>query len=634
MRGSGWNDLDRPANRLFRPARAFSTFHELERCYDTALQALLQDLSREIQRTLGLARRFGGGRLGPVAALSTLQGIAQMAAAGSMMPFLSLATSPDPANTAAGRFFAQFHPGSAVLIAGMITLLCQVAAGALGLAGDYARSRFAYLTTQRLSAEMMTRAAAQPYLVHLQSSVPLQLKRLRDDVHVFLTEVLLPLMDAIVRAATALLLVVVLLLINPWATVILGAIFGAIYALILVRLRGYLLGANRRRSDLIRRQFHTASELLTNIKILIVTGSRRHFVDRYAMACRELAENETPVSVLRVAPRALMEMLAFAALVLVVLAGLKFPEHAAGWLPLTGTFAMAGYRLLPSLSLVYSQMVSFLTRRSVVDEILQTLDRHGSASHFEGPAKPLTFSQSIELRIPGFQYPGQSAPALGRIELFLPKGSHHAIVGPSGSGKSTLLDLLLGLHPLASGGVYVDGELVTEETMEGWRALIGYVPQDIQLLDGTIRENIQFGRPTDEALLHEVSEIAQLDGFIGTQLVNGFDTLTGEGGIQVSGGQRQRIALARALYRQPALLIFDEATSALDQATERAVLRALEQRRPGLTMLTVAHRPAAVRHASHLILLEHGRVVATGSFSDLESREPLFRNLVHSTDAA
>jgi len=263
--------------------------------------SFIQDLSREIGRTLGLARRFGGGRLGPVAGLSAAQGFAQMTAAGAMLPFLTLATEPHAQETFAGGLLAGLPRDTAILASGSITLFLQIAAGGLGLAGDYARSRFAHLTTQRLSAEMMSRVAAQPYLYHLQSNSALQLKRLRDDVHVFLTEVLLPLMDAIVRAATAILLIGVLFFISPLATLILGTISGGIYVLVLLRLRGFLLRANRQRAELVRRQFHTASELLTNMKILIVTGTRQHFVDRYAQATRDLAENEIPVSVLRVA---------------------------------------------------------------------------------------------------------------------------------------------------------------------------------------------------------------------------------------------------------------------------------------------------------------------------------------------
>jgi len=557
-----------------------------------------------------------------------------MTAAGAMLPFLTLASNPQAQETFAGGLLAGLPRDTTILATGSITLLLQIAAGGLGMAGDYARSRFAHLTTQRLSAEMMSRVAAQPYVYHLQSNSALQLKRLRDDVHVFLTEVLLPLMDAIVRAATAILLIGVLFFISPLATLILGAIFGGIYVLILLRLRGFLLRANRQRGDLIRRQYHTAAELLTNMKILIVNGSRQHFVDRYAQATRDLAENEIPVSVLRVAPRMIMEMLAFTALVVVVLGTFQFPERASAWLPLTGTFAMAGYRLLPSLSLVYSQMVSFLTRRSVVDEILQTLE--GTPVPTAPPMKPtpLNFARTVELRIPGFRFPGQGVPALDAIDLCIPKGSHTGITGPSGAGKSTLLDLLLGLHTPDSGGIFVDGEQVHPENLEAWRALIGYVPQDIQLLDGTILDNILFGRAHDEALLRTVAEVAQLDRFIREDLASGYETLTGERGVQLSGGQRQRIALARALYRQPEILIFDEATSALDQATERALLRALQTWRPGLTMITVAHRAAAVRQATLIHLLERGRIVSSGTFAELEAGEPLFRNLVQTTDAA
>jgi len=175
---------------------------------------------------------------------------------------------------------------------------------------------------------------------------------------------------------------------------------------------------------------------------------------------------------------------------------------------------------------------------------------------------------------------------------------------PTGSGKSTLVDLLLGLYEATAGAILVDGRPLTPALVPWWQACIGYVPQDIFLLDDTIARNVAFGLPDNEidlARLREACAMAQLLDFIETDLPDGFDTNVGERGVRLSGGQRQRIGLARALYHRPSLLILDEATSALDMTTEAKLLQALRSLAGKLTMVVAAHRLSAVANCNQLI---------------------------------
>jgi ABC-type multidrug transport system fused ATPase/permease subunit len=188
------------------------------------------------------------------------------------------------------------------------------------------------------------------------------------------------------------------------------------------------------------------------------------------------------------------------------------------------------------------------------------------------------------------------------------------VIGPTGSGKSTLVDLLLGLYLPTAGHILIDGQLLTLALVPSWLASIGYVPQDIFLIDDTIARNVAFGLPDekiDSARLREACAMAQILDFIEAELRDGFETKVGERGIRLSGGQRQRLGLARALYHRPSLLILDEATSALDVATEAKLLQALRGLSGKLTMVVAAHRLSAVANCDQLIDLSNA-VAAVG----------------------
>jgi ABC-type multidrug transport system fused ATPase/permease subunit len=190
------------------------------------------------------------------------------------------------------------------------------------------------------------------------------------------------------------------------------------------------------------------------------------------------------------------------------------------------------------------------------------------------------------------------------LSIIIPKNTSVGVIGPTGSGKSTFVDLLLGLYLPTAGEILIDGQLLTPALVPSWQASIGYVPQDIFLIDDTITRNVAFGLPDekiDRARLREACAMAQILDFIEAELPDGFATKVGERGIRLSGGQRQRIGLARALYNRPSLLILDEATSALDVATEAKLLEALRSLSGKLTMVVAAHRLSAVANCDQLI---------------------------------
>ncbi len=204
------------------------------------------------------------------------------------------------------------------------------------------------------------------------------------------------------------------------------------------------------------------------------------------------------------------------------------------------------------------------------------------------------------------------------------------MVGSTGSGKTTIVDVLLGLLEPDSGALIVDGEEISSGQMPRWQRSVGYVPQSIFLADDTIEANIAFGispRAVDRDAVQRAAKIANLHDFILRDLPEGYATPVGERGVRLSGGQRQRIGIARALYRDPQLLILDEATSALDNLTERAVMDAVHNLGGQKTIILVAHRLSTVRECDCIHLVEDGRVVASGPYDELIHESEEFRAL-------
>ena len=263
--------------------------------------------------------------------------------------------------------------------------------------------------------------------------------------------------------------------------------------------------------------------------------------------------------------------------------------------------------------------------------ILQTLPVHGhllaSLEDWRRQAEPApveappTLTRSIALSGVGYRHAARAdgPPALDGITAAIPAKRTTALVGPSGAGKSTLADIVMGLVAPDEGAVLVDGVPLDGPARVAWRRRIGYVPQDPFLFHRTIRENLALARPgADEAELWRALEEAAVADTVRT-LPQGLDTVVGDRGARLSGGERQRIALARALLRRPDLLVLDEATASLDAETEGQVADTLRRLHGRLTVLVVAHRPSTVRAADHVLVLEGGRLLAGGSWTDVRA---------------
>ncbi|MBR2643612.1 MAG: ABC transporter ATP-binding protein [Lentisphaeria bacterium] len=343
---------------------------------------------------------------------------------------------------------------------------------------------------------------------------------------------------------------------------------------------------------------------LNNYKYMKVGGSPRAFTERFYQEYGIRTQAEWRIFFFGQVPRMLLEWSAML-LVLAIFGIMVWKNMSPADILLQFSLLVAVFaRMLPSFSRIHYGLAQIRQHYVVFDALFHDL----TALPKEAPdqeASPATLNKSLELRNVSFRYAEDGEYVIRDLSVKIHAKESVAIVGRTGSGKSTLADLVMGLRMPDSGDVLADGRSVYK-TLQSWRGLIGYVPQAIYFSEDTVRGNVAFGVPQDEIddlRVWNALEMAQLLEDV-EDMPGGLDAFTGENGSRLSGGQRQRLAIARALYRQPELLILDEATSALDTATEEAFVKALESLQGKITMLVIAHRLSTVENCDRVIRLD------------------------------
>jgi ATP-binding cassette, subfamily B, bacterial PglK len=298
---------------------------------------------------------------------------------------------------------------------------------------------------------------------------------------------------------------------------------------------------------------------------------------------------------------------------------------------LLGMFGFAAIRLMPSLSRMSTSLGQVRFRYASTEVVYQELLalRQRPWEPLPGSAKehvaPIPFRQALVIEQLSYRYPEARQPALDDVSLEIPKGHWVSFIGPTGAGKTTLVDLIMGLLVPTSGRILVDGGNL-HDNLAGWQPNIGYVPQTVYLIDDSVRRNVAFGVPEeeiDDERVWQALRAAQVEDLI-RSLPDELNAIIGERGGRLSGGERQRLGIARALYRDPEVLVIDEATANLDPGTEAAIVEVVSGLREKKTIIVIAHRLAFVRNCDCIYMLAQGRLRNSGGYSDLLSREPDF----------
>jgi ABC-type multidrug transport system fused ATPase/permease subunit len=543
----------------------------------------------------------------------------------SILPFMAIVTDPTALaryprlGQIAGALGAHSWRETVILVAvgtGAMIALGNVA-GACSL---WLQVRFAARTRHRLAAGLMRAFVRQPYAFHTTRDAASLLKVVEQDVDTVVENVLVPLLNATSRVIVVGALLVLLATQNLNVALIALATLGGAYLIVYqsVRQRQSALGEQGSRAA--GEWQRSGYEALGGVKDLIVLDRGESVSTRFADAYQRYVSAESGNAVTAAMPRYFLETIAFGCiLVLTVALLLRADAAAGGYIPSLALYAFVGYRLMPGLQQLFAAAATLRFGVASLRTLHTEWTEVGAADLPPAPAQALAvrdvpFVNRISIHELGFTYPRATHAALTGITLEIRRGESVGLVGRSGAGKSTLADILLGLFEPSTGTISVDGVPLSPDSMAGWRRRVGYVPQNVFLANATLAENIGFGLSADEVdhdAMRRAATLAQVDDFAAA-LPNGYATVVGERGVRLSGGERQRIGIARALYRQPDVLVFDEATSALDDVTEEAVMGAIRRLSGERTIILIAHHPQTLSACDRIALLDAGRLVAIG----------------------
>lgn len=572
---------------------------------------------RELYGTLTPQRRRQFHR---VLALMFAGAMVELAAIGAVLPFLSLIADPDgisriPGLATAFAAFGATEHRQRLIAATALFILLSILAAAVRLQLSWSSQNFIFRLGHELAVNIQRRILSQPYSFHIERNTSSLVASL-EKVGTLVYYVLLQLMQAAIAAVISAFIIAALICIDLLTALLSAVAFGLIYFFVSTAMKGRL----DRNSETIGRSWDERAKIvqesLAGIRDVIVDGTQPVYLDAFRSVDDRHSAAKTNTAFIGAAPRFVIECLAMSLIAVLAIVMAEREGGITAALPILGALALGAQRLLPLLQQIYVSWSVATGNRSLLNQVMDLvrLPTNWEVTHSR-PVTALPFRDRIRFEDVSFAYPNQSAAALQGVSLQIKRGQRVALIGKTGSGKSTFADLLMGLLDPTAGQITVDGSRLTGEKSRCWQRNVAHVPQTIFLADESIARNIALGVPTDQIDWRQVisaAHKAQLHEFV-EGLPDGLNTVVGERGVRLSGGQRQRVGIARALYKRPSVLVLDEATNALDDATEGAVMRALDELAgEGCTILTIAHRFSTISRADLVFRLENGRVIQAG----------------------
>src|SRR5690554_995802 len=543
--------------------------------------------------------------------LMILMALAETVGVVSIMPFLSVLARPDivQEHSALSWLYGRFEFESSqqfITALGLASIILVIGSSAFKTIALHLLNRFTFLLRHSLSVRLLSSYLHQPYEFFLKYNSSELGRNVLSEIDQLQGGLISPLSQLLAQGAVVLAMMLLLLIYNPWIAISAAAVIGTLYGAIYTLARKRLSQTGKARQLANGRRFQTCNEALGGIKDVKIAQAVEAYQRQFSQASRDFSRHQANAQTLSQSPLYMVEAVGYTGLIVLALILMKHSNDIGHVLPVLGLYGFAAYRLLPSAQIMYRGFAQLKFSSAALDTIHQHL------SLPLGEARPVSklIVPKKEIRLQGGDFAYPSAPdrlVLQNFNLVIPANTSVGIAGRSGAGKSTVMDILLGLLPPQAGTLTVDGVPIDASNVQNWQAAIGYVPQHIYLADASIAENIAFGVPVekiDMLAVERASRAAQIHEFIITGLPEGYLTTVGDRGIRLSGGQRQRIGIARALYRDPPVLLMDEATSALDSETEMAITESVATLSGSKTLVVITHRQASLQFCDYVIHLE------------------------------
>lgn len=382
-----------------------------------------------------------------------------------------------------------------------------------------------------------------------------------------------------------------------------------------------------------RRQYSLLQQSFAGFKETRLHNKEMYFAEKYLNTSKNLSKAEQKFLFYRSVPTATVEMSVMIAIISVFIALIYIDNNLHTIAAQLGVMAMAAFRLIPLINRSITAFIMIHTGQYAMNKVMAEygqLESQEREKPHQSENTVVSFQNEIIIQDASYAYPNSDQDVLCNVNISISAGQFIGITGPSGGGKSTLVHILLGFITDFKGVLRVDNHPISSENIKGLRKFIGFVDQNIFIIDASIAENVAFGIDPDKIDREKVRESltkAQLWDYV-SSLKSGMDTQVGELGRNLSGGQKQRLGIARALYRDIKILILDEASSALDVETEYNFFNFLETLKGEITVITIAHRLSTLKGCDKVYFIDGGKIIDNGNFSNLYHRNHKFKNFI------
>ena len=565
-----------------------------------------------------------------------LMAFLEMLGVASILPFMMLLTNPEVIET---NFFLNylFQISSIIgidtqkeflFLIGLLVFLLFIFSILVKAYNIFIKAKFTMMCESNLTVKLLRNYLNQKYTWFLDKNSSDLKKKILSEISQVIATTIEPFINLVAHIFVSFSIILLLFFINPTLTFLMFTVFGSFYLVIFFLLKNTLFRMGKSRLNANEVRFKSTTEAFGAIKELKYKSLEDFFINRFSESSKTFAKNLSKATIISQLPRFFLEGIAFGSFLIVILVLMSLGKNFNEFLPLLSVYVFAGYRIMPSFQQIYNSitLIRFSTPSlNLIHSDLNELVIHDkSKSEVEDKKIRIELKKNIRLINLNYTYPNTKKKVLNNLNLEIPINSKLGIIGSTGCGKTTLVDLFLGLLETSEGLIKIDDLNIDNKNISAWQKYLGYVPQQIFLVDDTIEANIAFGHKKEnvnQKRLEMVSKIAEIYDYIMNELPNKYESKIGEQGIRMSGGQRQRIGIARALYNKPKVLILDEATSALDSITEQLVINNLEKMEEKVTMIIIAHRIKTIEKCDNIILLENGKIKTQGKFQDLLKSE-------------
>tara|TARA_Y200000002_G_C22685241_1_gene665717 strand:+ start:2293 stop:4080 length:1788 start_codon:yes stop_codon:yes gene_type:complete len=568
---------------------------------------------------------------------SFISTIFQFFGLSTVVPVVAILSDPDMIynNTFVSRFyeFYKFESFESfrnfLLYASIVGILSSAA---LGLFNVYLISKFSFNFAEKIEQKLFNFYLNCNYLFHVKLSLPKIISNIANLIPRIKDQVLLSYMNLFVQFFMVLIVSATILIVDFYFSIFAIMTVSAMYLFFFkyfkkkVKYNGELITYNQ------EHKLKQVYEAISNIKFVNFIKNKVYFKIKHSIFSDKLAKTLIGNHLINVAPRHFMEVILFLGVIVSLLVMSMSDLPFSTILAKLSLFAIAAIKILPAINQIYSGVINIKSNEHALIEFkneFQYIIKNNQKPKINNKEKiNIQFNEFIEAKNINFKYDSTDF-SIKNVNLIIKKNEFIGFCGKTGSGKTTIVDIISGLYEPEAGTLVVDGKTIENNNIDSFKSKIGYVPQDIYLGNNSIEKVITIGtdeKNIDKEFLKECTQKADIYDFI-VSLPDGFNTICGDRGVRLSGGQKQRIGIARALYKNPEIIIFDESTNALDYFTENKIINTILELKGKVTLIVITHRIETIKNCDNIFIVSDGSIVNSGKYDQLLKDSNFFKQI-------